>query len=445
MKYGLLTGFLTPYTNYGDYVQSMAVEYIYDLMGIPEHDRKHINLKELRTYDGEPLLLPYNYYFTLITDPNNGRILLSDKITPIFVGVTLADGTFGHSIDDILTSEAVVFFKKYAPVGCRDDYTRRALLSRGVPAYLQGCLSNILPKRKNGNYDKVFLINCPIEVYPYIPGDLQLRWVVLDNSGFIGDLSDEEAWVKIKQHYANIRDSAALVISSRYHAVTPCYAMGIPSIFIKRPYDHLFHDARLDTLNPYIPIYTYPQYDGIDWEPEYVDISRQKQTITELAINRIKGTVDISNNINELEEFWSGSINSYNSRINKASGIFKICLQQFVRDHFAPPQSGGYYIWGAKPVFCQNGRVNIVDYISEINPKLQLKGWIDTYKTGLLADIPIYKPDEFTLNDDEFLIIASESAIDDALMKVNQLNVDDGRVVICANRYITAKDLISEV
>lgn len=435
MKFGLLTGFLMPFTNYGDYVQSMAIEYIYQQIGIPETEIVHITMEQLPGYDGEQLLLPYNYYFTLLLDSRTGCLSLSSKITPVFLGVTLADGKFGHSIDDILSNEAIDFLKKHAPIGCRDQYTKSVVEGYGIAAYLQGCLSNALPKRKQGKHNKVLLINCPIEVKKFIPDELMQHTEAIENSGYVGDLTNEEIWQKVKRHYSYIADHASLVISSRFHIVTPCYAMGIPSIFVKRLYDHLLEDVRLDTLNPFIPIYTSESFSQINWHPKYNECLEVKETLIQLAISRINDVYKQYAGKKILNDFWKPSIERYNFEIKETQDFHLFCLKEFIEKQ-VPTQMAGFYIWGAKPIFCLDDKISIVEYIKKINPNLYFKGWIDTYKSGELANKPIYLSDNIVLEEDDFVVIASESAINAAKKKLSQMGINEDKFIICANEFI---------
>ena len=47
MRYGLLAGYLRPFANYGDFAQSMAIEHLYEQIGIPQKDIYYITADEL--------------------------------------------------------------------------------------------------------------------------------------------------------------------------------------------------------------------------------------------------------------------------------------------------------------------------------------------------------------------------------------------------------------
>jgi hypothetical protein len=72
--------------------------------------------------------------------PNNKKkynIITPDWIHPIYISIHLKDAK-------ILTPEAILHFKKYEPIGCRDNDTKRLLNNKGIEAYFYGCLTMAL-------------------------------------------------------------------------------------------------------------------------------------------------------------------------------------------------------------------------------------------------------------------------------------------------------------
>lgn len=441
MKYGLLTGFFSPYANYGDFAQSIALEYLYECMGIPKETLYHITVDELADYDGEELLLPFNYFYSLLLDCETGKYTTSSKIKPIFIAVTLADNNYGRFKGNILTEEALGIFKANQPIGCRDEYTRKLLESNGISAYLQGCLTNILPKREDdGKAEKNILVDCPIEVLSAMPESFLKDAEIMQNSFYVGDMSKEELWADVKAHYAYFRENACRMISSRYHAVTPCYAMGIPSIFIRRKYDMQADDVRLDTLNPAIPLYESDSYESIEWAVKFEDFSEMKEKMIRLASSKIRGDVE-TDLIVEVRRYFEKRIGEFEKRRGKRENRYRSVLREYVKANFPYPNKGRYVIWGAKPTFCMNGHVSIVDYIQEENPKLVFEGWVDTYKEGFLANKPIIKPKQLRAEEGLFVVIASENGLQAALENMKEAGIDENHFIICVNRMIFQEDL----
>lgn len=445
MKYGLLIGFLTPFANYGDFIQSMAVEYLYKKIGIMDEDVVHITMEQLQTYDGEPILLPYCYFYSLLINSKTEKLNISPKITPVFLGVTLSDDSYRKFLDDERLRELVEFMKKYEPIGCRDEYTRKLLVGNGVDAYLQGCITNILPLRDETTItpDKVMLIDCPIEAKEYIPNQILSNAEVVPNSFYVGNMTPEEVYQNAKEHYRYIRDNASMIISSRYHACTPCNAMGIPTIFTKRVFDLHNQDVRLDTLNPTIPLYEADEFCEMNLNVPKKEYEYIKKTIESVAIARIKNETVGLKLLEEIYKFYLPRINSCNC--NKANNKYKEKLQKYLKDNYNFPKKCSFYIWGAKPNLCNGTNISIVKYVLQANKNAVFNGWIDTYKKGELAGSKIFSPDNLNISANQFIVITSENGLVSILEKIKNMGLSEKQYVICCNRHITEKELKEEM
>lgn len=444
MKYGLLVDFGAPYCNYGDYAQSIAIEYLYGIMGIPENEIIQISTKELATYDGEQLLLPYSYVLHFLVSPEDGRVALSDKITPVFLGASVEFAMLlnSYSLDNFFSPEKgwSEMFRKFAPIGCRDEFTYKFITQLGIPAYLQGCITNILPHRRDGIYKKVLLIDCPSEVLPYIPNELLANAEVMSNAEYIGNLSIQDNYIKIKQRYEYYRDNAALVVTTRFHVATPCNAMGIPAIFTMRPFDKHSEDIRLDTLNPFIQLCSSENYSYINWYPKWQDFRELKSSITQMAIARIQEAYERYTRSAQIREFFRTRINEYDG-IKSTEYVYKTRLHNFIQNYYARPVCGHFYIWGAIQLLCDGNNVILANLVNENNPNLDFVGWIDTFKSGMLANKPILKPEEFSLDENEFVIVASETAVPDALARFRKMQINEKQFLIISNTMIEEADL----
>lgn len=444
MKYGLLIDFGTPQCNFGDLAQAMAIEYLYGLMGIPKDEVVYITAKDLGEYDGEQLLLPYSYVVHLFGKGKNGSVLLSDKITPVFLGVSMGFTIpfNNYPMKNYADPEKkwIEMFRKHAPVGCRDDYMRRFLLEQKVPAYLQSCITNSLPRRPDGNYKKVLLVDCPTEVLPYIPKELLANAEVMSNTEHMGNLSVEENYQKVKKRYEYYRDNASLIVTSRYHAAVPCNAMGIPVIFLRFPFDKPFEDIRLDAIHPYIQLYSGDEYDKINWYPEWQDFSELRTGIAHLAIARIREAYERHTQTERILKFFQPRVDDYKNIVSSEI-TYKARLRDFILKYYAPPASGSYYIWGAIQWMCDGDKIVLEDFIKEINPDLQFAGWIDTFKTGKMANVSIISPDKINLDDNLFVIVGGEVIIPDALERFEKMELHESQYLILANTTIEKADL----
>jgi hypothetical protein len=215
MKIRLLAATNRPnknFLNIGDDIQTLAV-------------RQHINQEfdyidrdYLHTYDGDPCVVPLNGWFSHL--PENWPP--SEKIRPLFFGFHMtqrAANTYSNYIN---------YFKKYAPIGCRDPATAAIFRSWGVDAYVSGCATMTFAHRKETPRDPKTLFvdedmkrftgfsqSSPIEIthkigiYPSFETKAQLAIDLLD-------------------FYKN---RAGLIVTSRIHCAMPCAAMGIPVLY----------------------------------------------------------------------------------------------------------------------------------------------------------------------------------------------------------------------
>lgn len=295
MKYGLIVEFGAKCSNFGDYVQSIAIEYLYtEIMGIPKDEIVHITCAELSTYDGEELILPYSYVMHLFVFPEYKKVKLSPKIHLVFLGGSFSFTQFGnqYNIKHVFNADNgwIDMFKKHAPIGCRDAYTYSVLKELGIPAYIGGCITNILPSRTvmpNHSTPKILLVDLTSDILPYLPQGILENAVTMTQYEPNGNLTIEENYQRAKDRYKYYAD-ADLIISSRYHMVTPCNAIGVPCIFVNRNINYYKRDIRLDTLNPTIQFCDIDNVDTINWNPTPNVFKELKESMATLAAARIK-------------------------------------------------------------------------------------------------------------------------------------------------------------
>lgn len=441
MKYGLLIDFGLENCNFGDYAQTIAIEYLYEKMGISSHDIVYLTHKELSTYDGESLILPYSYVLGYIMNPYTEHVMLSNKIIPLFLGVSIGVG-YTRTLDAFKNPENgwIGLFQNASPIGCRDEATRCFFEDLGIPAYLQGCITNILPQRSEGNYHKVLLVDCPSDVLPFIPKRYIEHAEVLSNAENRDNLSIYDNYIKIKQRYCYYRDNASLIVTSRYHVATPCNAMGIPSILIMRPFKGKAKDIRLDSLNPGIQLVGRNEYADIDWSPRINSYPELKSAIFAIASSRIATAEQMHTNRTIIRKCFQKRIEEYATLNPDDSNLWE-SLKQFIVNKYATCSSGGFYIWAASNLLCENGKIPLCEMIKKVNSNLKFHGWIDTYKSGTLCDFPIFKPSEIHLYQDEFIIVATGTVIPFALKFFKTISLKKDQYHIFFDEMIQESDL----
>ena len=286
MKYGRLVfsrEFVSPTVcNAGDIVQTLAIDLIYEQMGIPKEDIIGIPMEELGSYSGEKVVLPLDGYFRYSRE--YPAFPTSSDIIPVFLGVYSTSKQY-------LKHKS--FWQNNGPVGCRDEASFSAMNKMGIEAYLTGCMTVLFPKREEKKErNKVFLVDAYKTVEQFLPTDL-LDCVERITHDLPVDSTKDNHTVAIeceetaRNLYNRYRDEAKLVVTSRLHCAVPCIAMGIPTIVVKDSYDE-----RFSWLEKLTYLYTEDEFDKIDWYPEPVDFEEHKKIVMDWAISMVKREPD---------------------------------------------------------------------------------------------------------------------------------------------------------
>lgn len=302
----------TALNNRGDNIQVIALDNLYQYMGIDESEIVEINMYDLPTYDGEYVLLPINCYFWTC-DERFYFIPTSSKIIPVFLGV--------HFSFMPTTPYSIHYLQRFEPIGCRDFTTMKMLQQNNIHAYLNGCLTATLPQRQKEPLNgKAFLVDVPESLFPYIPKE------IMDNSEIIsheehfnnditgGFMNTTQLTNDLISQYKN---EASLIITSRLHCASPCMAMGIPVIIVRETYSN-----RFEWINKFLPIYFPDDFANINWFPEKIEYEEFKQTVLRVNASRIRETFERYNDICKISEFYEDAQNkeglSFANRLNNS-------------------------------------------------------------------------------------------------------------------------------
>jgi hypothetical protein len=287
--------------NIGDCVQSIALKYLYNKIGIKNEDIVEINKYDISSYDGsEYVILP-------LCNSHNGTreygvLPVSNKIIPVFTSFNLFTKELDNGMIDNL--------KSYEPIGCRDEQTMINMRNHNILAYMTGCITAILPKRPIRNRkNKTFFVDIPDSLNKFIPDKLKKNCEYLSHLIPIESDSFDDNEVKRMNKIAidrleQYKNEATLVVTSRLHCAVPCMAMGIPVIIAANNYPFNF-----GWVDRFLPVHTSNDFDSINWNPkivEYEDVKQRlvynfgreiidkhrcnkKYNISELYENRVKG------------------------------------------------------------------------------------------------------------------------------------------------------------
>lgn len=219
MKYGLLS---VPWGhNIGDAVQSLLLRDLYEEHGVKCSE--YVPVGQSFRYKGEKLLLPMNSC-NVYGGPGDARkFATSSDIDYRYLGF--------HLHGDLRTFGKNVKLKSDYPIGCRDVPTRDFLRSLGYNAYFSGCISMTLPKRPEGDYRLVYVIDDDAKKGLPFCDPVDLRPIT--SLGLPKDAPWEKCEELARDRINLLRDTAKLVITSRLHVYLPCVAMGIPVLFTR--------------------------------------------------------------------------------------------------------------------------------------------------------------------------------------------------------------------
>ena len=115
------------YANIGDYMQTFAIDELYEYMKIPQSDIINVGRQELVSYDGEEAILPMQGWFGYVKGLD--IFPLSTKLKPVFFGY--------HSVDK-RNYQNLELYRKNGPIGCRDESTYKIMQRKHIDSYISG-------------------------------------------------------------------------------------------------------------------------------------------------------------------------------------------------------------------------------------------------------------------------------------------------------------------
>ena len=310
--------------NLGDYVQTIATQnaivsnYSSDIQ-YEYWDRD--NLINYISSDGysKICIMQGFFFFFLYCFPNK-------YIFPIFIGFHLG-GCMEYAPQANGSENLWKYFIQHFPqylknksVGCRDKRTALFLRSMGIKTYFSRCLTLTLPQRTQIPKENKVFISC----FSYIgkvlddklPLELKSNCINISPEFDVNQVREQpfQALENVdilpyaKEYLDKLKKEATLVITDRIHVASPCIAMGIPTIVIKRS----DNDPRYDIFDGITKCYTLDdlKQNKVNFSPKTIDIETLKQymlenlklTIEEEAYN-IPHTEELANLRKKIESF----------------------------------------------------------------------------------------------------------------------------------------------
>ncbi|MEM7428604.1 MAG: capsular polysaccharide synthesis protein [Pseudomonadota bacterium] len=186
---------------------------------------------------------------------------------------------------ELVSEEAIAYYKRHEPIGCRDEYTRQLLQDHGVETLLSNCLSILLPKRfpDPEKQDTVFVVSRTDQLHQSLPETIGPYTAI---NHYSGSRDFEANMARAAELLETYRSRARLIITSLLHCALPAIAMGIPVIVFYPPNNERGHNSdreRFSTLNRMVRVYTLEEMDQVDWNGQVLDeIGRHKFRLCEL-------------------------------------------------------------------------------------------------------------------------------------------------------------------
>lgn len=383
--------------NLGDDAQLIALEYMYNAMGMRTEDIVRVPFSELRSYDGDYAVLPISYPLYGYQGEGTDITLFSPKIIPVFLGLSL--------ITSNLSEGDVNYLKRFEPIGCRDFHTVKTMRKYGILAYLNGCMTVTLPKENNCCGTRPYLVDIPERYKAFIPQDI-LENAVWKTQIINGQCDNPEGLMK--QYMKEYRDEASVVITTRLHCALPCIAMGIPVIIMK---DH--YSFRFPVLTKYIHPYESDEFLKINWHPEPIEYEEAKRMILEGAIKRVKETYEKYKNIFDISYFYE--------KDNLRSKYYLEHVDNVIDDvkpFFDAHSNIRYGIWG----ITQKADM-IIEYINSHYPDSRLTVVYDRSKNTSFRGIQCTNDVENLLKGTDFIFVTTYTANAEAVPLFEQRGI----------------------
>jgi len=403
--------------NLGDNAQAYAIYQFLLGMNIPEMDIVVVNRNNIlqKIEPNAAYIMPcsmsaVNYYDII-------EYLLTAGYGDQFIFLPLSIGLIRNAFgDEDHFKKADWLSKKFVqPIGCRDFDSCFMYRKQGYSAYVYGCITSTLPKRPDGQYDKVYFYDIPNSLYQYIPDNIKEGAISLSKRVDMR-LDPERLWNLCVERYELLRDTARLVVTMDYHVATPCVAMGIPVIMVDNCANSGFkwsNDTRLPGLNPKIKYYTKDQWKEIDWEPKAESFEDDKAVMLELASTRVRNAASIAILSNKIEKFLEPTKTRFLDICNKNIEHVDIMgMDEFLGDSYLAKLKTNfkYYLYGLSERYIEQKECVILEYIKRRFPYAEFLGFVDSKKTGTYFGKEVLSPNQMIIDDDTYCLVSAYSA-----------------------------------
>jgi len=196
------------------------------------------------------------------------------KLAPVFLGFHIRL----FQCPTLVSPEAIDYYRKHGPVGCRDEYTVALLQQHGVDAFESHCLTLTYPRRyvDPAQQAVTFVVSRDEEITKILPRELGEYIFV---SHYSGDRDFVKNLTEAGTVYGVYRQHARVMITTLLHCALPAIAMGIPVVVFYPKNSGAGHESdveRFSSLRKLIPIYHLDRLDEVDWRGHVADVGALK-------------------------------------------------------------------------------------------------------------------------------------------------------------------------
>lgn len=423
MKYGILnhnnnslaffTNIEEAVVNIGDYVQSYGVENAYQKIGIKENEIVYCEKHALNNYYfyEKVLLVMNNVYSGYGVNGALNSFPTPEWVIPVFIGF--------NCHDEAVIAENKLYFKKWQPIGCRDEKTKEIVKKFGIEAYLTGCSSILFDKRQCFPKEpKIYFVDVSENLMEMLPEEYLKKSICMSHNlkvvEYLQNANDSMYFYALgKKILEEYRSNASLVITSKLHCAAPCMAMGIPVILAK---DNI--DFRFGWLDKFIPLYSKEHYNEINWNGTIAEVENAKKLLLNVYNEELHYRMHSEKTIKHLAMQEMDAFYSQRTRSRYNEGIYRMLYKVFSNENVLYEAS----IWGA-------GRTGGIIYeIIESNFKnVRIKCFIDKYKKGVYKGIKIIEPSEINIGDKECILLCSLPGRIEAVARMKELRLRENK------------------
>lgn len=388
--------------NFGDHLQNIIIKDLYDKMGIDKSDIYVLDFNEISTYNGEYLVLPINQAIS-----HNMQNFLSPRIIPVFLGIS-RDST-------AITNEECQYFRRFEPIGCRDEAVFNFLNGKGVDCYLNGCITITMDARKRTPKNaRPYVIEAPQYALDAMPQDIKNSAIYLENTCYgtyedmVGTGTLEEL---VRARYQELKENASVVITSRMHVASPCIGMGIPVVLVRSTIDY-----RFSWIDKFVKVYGPDDVENIDWSGTVLsDVELIKQKVLDYSMRRISTTFQRKKAQMEISEFYE-----LRSKAKYDVPQFSAGALEYVEKRWSRDESWKYAIWGEN-----DASERLYNFLSSNYPKAKFVAFYDSYKQIEYHGIKAEHPSVISANDDIFVFVTGYTATDAAKELFDKIGKSD--------------------